>query len=56
MADERTKQLVQKSSTQIQASNIEPSNDIKKERERSSIDVQGLACYLNGGQKQLDRK
>lgn len=56
MADERTKRLVDTSSRVILATHLEPSDDIKQERSKTSFDVQGLARYLNGGQAVLDTR
>ena len=56
MVDDRTKQLVEASSRVILSTHLEPSDDIKKERQRASFDARGLAQHLNGGPEAMQRK
>lgn len=53
MVDQRTKQLVSTSSSVILSTHIEPADDIKEERRKTSFDVNELAKYLNGGEEVL---
>ena len=54
--DDRTRKLVEASSRVILSTHLEPSDDIKKERQRASFDAQGLAQHLNGGPEAMQRK
>ena len=54
--DERTKRLVASSTEQILQTHLEPTDDIKAERQRASFDALGLAKHLNGGDEALQRR
>ena len=56
MVDQRTEELVERSSKVILATHLEPADDITAERKKGSIDVQSLSKYLYGGKDVLDRQ
>ena len=56
MVDDRIRQLVEASSQIVLSTHIEPTQDILQERKRVSIDIQGLAEYLNGGAEVLQKR
>lgn len=56
MTTQRIKDIVEASSKVILANHIEPVDDICKEREQSSVEVNSLSRYLYGGQELLDRQ
>ena len=53
--DERTRQLAATSSRVVLATHVEPTEDMRAERARSSLDSRQLAEYLNGGKEKLQR-
>mmetsp|Transcript_25494 Transcript_25494/g.55452 ORF Transcript_25494/g.55452 Transcript_25494/m.55452 type:complete len:695 (+) Transcript_25494:125-2209(+) len=56
MADARTKQLQEASSRLVLASHVEPTDDIKAERQRATFDVKELSYALNGGKEILEKR
>ena len=54
--DARTKQLADASSKPILAVNVDPTEDMREERSKSSFDSDEVAVYLNDGRDKLQRK